>query len=52
MRCAIHAVALCAILIPRIGAKKFPPLRFAENGTFHITLFEDLHMGESELSPQ
>lgn len=52
MRCAIPAVALCAIAIPSVTAKKFPPLRFAENGTFHITLFEDLHMGESELSPR
>jgi hypothetical protein len=40
---------LIAGLLPlRITAKSFGPLRFKENGTFHINVFEDLHFGNGK----
>lgn len=42
----IHA-ALWAILSHRV-ASAWPALQFTKNGTFQITVFEDLHFGEAE----
>lgn len=30
------------------GSSPFGPLKFREDGTFQISIFEDLHFGESE----
>lgn len=38
---------LSAILSAHIAAA-WPALHFTENGTFQITIFEDLHFGEAE----
>lgn len=38
-------VSVAAIAAPT--AK--PPLQFTANGTFHISVFNDIHFGESEL---
>lgn len=50
MRRAIAAITL-ALSLQNVAAKDIHPLKFAKNGTFHITLFEDLHMGESGFPP-
>lgn len=47
MRRAIAAITL-ALSLQSVAAKDIHPLKFAKNGTFHITLFEDLHFGESK----
>jgi hypothetical protein len=31
-----------------VGIMRQPRLRFTEQGTFHITVFNDLHLGEGE----
>lgn len=47
--------AMCAPTnIPRqdsIPAYSGPPLRFGSDGTFHLSIFEDLHYGEGEANP-
>ncbi|KKK20701.1 hypothetical protein P175DRAFT_0469209 [Aspergillus ochraceoroseus IBT 24754] len=48
MRSLIIATAL--LVLPSVyaqGATEFSPLKFSENGTFQISIFEDLHFGEN-----
>lgn len=44
-----HQAAAAAVL-PRAAADPPPPLRFRDNGTFHLSVFSDLHFGEGTLS--
>ena len=45
----LHAYFCSTATIPWPGqtASSWPALRFTENGTFQIAVFEDLHFGES-----
>ncbi|KAJ4419471.1 hypothetical protein N0V82_004916 [Gnomoniopsis sp. IMI 355080] len=43
----ISRLASLMLLSHRL-ASAWPALQFTENGTFHITIFEDLHFGEAE----
>ncbi|OAQ92434.1 metallophosphoesterase [Purpureocillium lilacinum] len=42
-----HQAAAAAVL-PRAAADPPPPLRFRDNGTFHLSVFSDLHFGEDQ----
>lgn len=44
---ALSACLLCAITIAD-GLFSKTPLRFTQNGTFQLSIFEDLHFGEAE----
>lgn len=37
-----------AILSHHLASAAWPALHFTENGTFQVTIFEDLHFGEAE----
>ncbi|KAJ6129513.1 hypothetical protein N7512_002293 [Penicillium capsulatum] len=51
MHRAIAVAIALAWSLQTVAATDIPPLTFAKDGTFHITLFEDLHMGEKASSP-
>lgn len=46
---AIAALFAAPSLQSAVG-KRFAPLKFSKNGTFQISILEDLHFGESKLA--
>ncbi len=42
---ALFALAMAAAAQGAVDNSKLSPLRFREDGTFHISVFSDLHMG-------
>lgn len=43
-----YATLSLAILSHHLAFAAWPALHFTENGTFQVTIFEDLHFGEAE----
>jgi hypothetical protein len=54
MRSAILAVSLATGLSTQLAVeraeKPLQPLQFKEDGTFHISIFSDMHLGMCKLS--
>lgn len=44
----VSYAASLAILSRHLASATWPALHFTENGTFQVTIFEDLHFGEAE----
>lgn len=46
---SLAALSHQAVTPRAVDNSNLPPLTFNENGTFQISIFSDLHFGESEL---